>query len=100
MLITISACAPADNIVYINNTITETKETVEIIYINKTINLTEECAIEHSQDYVDLIIRDYNRCRYELTFLNNTELADEYYDLNISLSRCETKLEDVLDALE
>lgn len=97
MLLILSACTPADTIVYVNNT--EIRETVEIIYINKTINLTEECSEKYSQEYVNLILRDYNSCRHEMTFLNNTEMADEYYDLNISLSRCEAKLEEIENAL-
>ncbi len=90
---------PKEIIVYINNTITEYKNITEIIYINTTINNTEKCSEKYTQKYVNTFIRDYERCRYEMTFLNRTDLADEYHDLNISLSRCENKLEKIEEML-
>ena len=102
IVITISACTPQKEecvptreTIYINNTITEYKEVI----VTEYINTTRECDGEYSQDYVNRIIRDYERCRYELVFLNNTELGDEFYDLNISLSRCEKRIEDMREAL-
>ncbi len=85
-------CTPTESIVYINNTVTETKEVIVKEYINKT----EEKVVGYSQEYVNTFIRDYDKCRAEMTFLNKTDIEDMkdmYYDLNISLSRCEDKIE-------
>ncbi|GAG19873.1 unnamed protein product [marine sediment metagenome] len=89
-------CIPINNTIYINNTITEYKEVI----VREYINTTAECEEEYSQDYVNRILRDYERCRYQLAFLNNTELGDDFYDLNISLSRCEKRIEDMREALD
>jgi len=98
-LILISSCTPKEECVpiieYINDTITEYKEVKVIEYINTTI----ECDKNTSRDYIDRLIRDYERCRGEMRFLNNTNLTDNYYDLNLSLSRCEDKLEEMEEIL-
>lgn len=86
-------------IVYVNNTITEYVDVIEIQYINTTIDNTKECVQKYSQKYVNTFIRDYERCKYEMKFLNRSVIVDEYYDMNISLSRCEDKLDKIEEAL-
>lgn len=110
IMIFISSCTPKEiivytnNTVYVNNTITEYKNITEIKLLNRTVTQIEKCEGKYSQDYVDKIIRDYQRVKYELTFLNRTNLVDnltdEYHNMNISLSRCETKLEEIEKVLK
>ena len=89
-------CTPVDNIVYINTTITEyiNITNIEIQYINST----SECKSD-DESYVNRLIMDAGRCYEELRYLNRTNLSNINYDLNISLGRCEDKIEDMKELL-
>ena len=89
-------CTPVDNIVYTNTTITEyiNITNIEIQYINST----SECKSD-DESYVNRLIMDAGRCYEELRYLNRTNLSNINYDLNISLGRCEDKIEDMKELL-
>ena len=73
---------------YINTTIVE-YETKEVVIESEPI--IQECPEDDNQDYINRLIRDYNRCYYELEALNNSDLRELVFDLNISLERCRGK---------
>ena len=87
--------------VIINNTLYTNTTAIEYREITTTeyINITNECESIYPQVYVDRIIYQYEVCKNELIFLNKTDLRDENYDLNISFSRCEAKLEEMENIL-
>ncbi len=85
-----------DVIIYTNTTTIEYREITTTEYIN----ITNECESIYPQVYVDRVIYQYEVCRNELIFLNKTDLRDENYDLNISFSRCEAKLEEMENILK
>lgn len=90
-LILIIGCTKEIKIIeYINTTSVE-YETKEVYIESEPVIQIQECNESLSQDYVDRVIRDYNRCSYELDSLNNSDLRELVYDLNISLRRCENK---------
>ncbi len=89
---------PVIETVYINNTVIVNHtvyEEVEVIkYVDKVVECkTEVCVQNFDASYVSNIIRDIDSCRYERNLLNNTDLLDIVYNQNISLDRCEDKLE-------
>jgi len=97
-LILLTGCSNETIKEYINNTIVEYKDVIRIEYINTT----QECSEEFSQEYVDALIRDYRRCRADFIFYNKTNMEDMrtmYYNLNVSLTRCEDEIEEIRDVL-
>ncbi len=96
-LLLISGCTSTiETIVYNNNTAIE--------YINTTItkteyiNTTEECVCPNAA-YMSRLLRDYERCNAEMEYFNETDLKDLSYDLNVSLARCNEKVEKLKDLI-
>ena len=91
-----------------NNPPCETMATIEYIsttkYINTTItkteyiNTTEECVCPNAA-YMSRLLRDYERCNAEMKYFNETDLKDLSYDLNVSLARCNEKVEKLKDLI-
>ncbi len=88
---------PVTETIYTNTTITE--------YINTTT--TEECICEDCEvcpycpdaEYIRRVELSYNQCNEKVNLLNNTELKDFNYDLNISLYRCNEKIEELKEGI-
>ncbi len=91
-----------------NNPPCETMATIEYIntteYVDKTItkikyiNTTEECVCPNAA-YMRRLLRDYERCNAEMKYFNETDLKDLSYDLNVSLARCNEKVEKLKDLI-
>lgn len=96
-LLLISGCTTTiETIIYNNSTV--------IKYINTTttnieyINTTEECVCPDAA-YMSRLLRDYERCNAEMKYFNETDLKDLSYDLNVSLTRCNEKVESLKDLI-
>ncbi len=88
MIGVVAGCSPTETIVYTNTTKT----------IVEYINTTGECDCPDAQ-YISRLLRDYNRCKSEMKYFNETDLKDLSYDLNVSLIRCRQKVEDLKDLI-
>jgi len=85
--------------VYVNNTIY--KEIPVIEYVDKIIECNPiECVQQFDPGYVSNLLRDINVCTRERNFLNNSHLLSDYYNLNISLYRCQTTIDDIEELIE
>ena len=98
-LFLIVGCTKEVKVIEYINTTTIEYETKEVYIESEPIIQIQECNESLSQDYVNRVIRDYNRCSYELNAVNNTDLRELVYDLNISLSRCENKTQSLNNSL-
>ena len=79
---------------YINTT----KTITETVIVREFINTTAECNCP-DEGYISRLLRDYNRCKSELDFWNRTDALDINYDLNVSLTRCNQKVEDLKELI-
>lgn len=92
---------------YINTTVYINTSIISISYENKTEIVYSECKStcksNFTQEYVNTIIFQNERCKSELSFINRTDIVSLNYDLNISLARCNDKFDEVkiiLDDIE